>query len=60
MTRRKSDWLIVLRGWESRSQGEAASGDRIVRRKHELHSKGEKGLLCKEKSNQSWKQDSNE
>jgi hypothetical protein len=25
MTRRQSDWLIVLRGWESQPHGEAAS-----------------------------------
>ncbi len=43
----------VLRGRESRPHGEAVSGERLVRRKHELHSTGGHGLLCKEKTRQS-------
>lgn len=60
MAWRKSDWLIVLRGRESRSHGEAASGDGIVLGKHKLHTKGGDGLLCKEERSQLWKRDLNE
>jgi hypothetical protein len=60
MTWRKSDWLIVLGGRESRPHGEAASGRGDVRRKHGLHSTGGFGLLCNEKNRQPWKQNSNE
>jgi hypothetical protein len=59
MTWRKSDWLIVLRGRESRLQGEAASRECRVLGKHELHAVGGYGLLCKEKNNQSWQRDLN-
>jgi hypothetical protein len=57
MTWRKSDWLIVLRGRESRLHGEAASRDGRVLGKHALHTAGGYGLLCKEKNNQSWQRD---
>jgi hypothetical protein len=57
MTWRKSDWLIVLRGRESRLHGEAASRDGRVLGKHELHPAGGYGLLGKEKNNQSWQRD---
>jgi hypothetical protein len=60
MAWRKSDWLIVLRGRESRLPGEAASGSRIVRGQHGLHAMGGYGLLCKEKNRQPWQRDSNE
>lgn len=60
MTWWQSDWLIVLGGRESRLHGEAASGSRIVRGKHGLHSMGGYGLLCKEKDRRPWQRDSNE
>jgi len=60
MTWWKSDWLIVLRGRESRLHGEAASRSRIVHGKHGLHTMGGYGPLCKERINQSWKRDLNE
>jgi hypothetical protein len=59
MTWRKSDWLRVRRGRESRLHAEAASRDGRVLGKHALHTAGGYGLLCQEQNNQSWQRDSN-
>jgi hypothetical protein len=50
MTWRKSDWLVVLRGRESRPHGEAASGSRIVRGKHGLHPMGDTAFYAKRRT----------
>jgi hypothetical protein len=52
MVCRKSDWLIVLRGRESRPHGEAASKGWAVRGRHGLHAKGGHGPLSKERNHQ--------
>ncbi len=57
MVHRESDWLIVLRGRESLSHGEAASSDGSNQGKHGLHSMGGHGPLFKEGVYQSWQQD---
>ncbi len=53
MLLRESDWLIVLRGRESLSHGEAASSEGSNQGKHGLHSMGGHGPLFKEGVHQS-------
>ena len=50
MTWRKSDWLIVLRGRESRLHGEAASGNGVVRGQHERHAMDERAFYAKRRT----------